>query len=517
MPSDTMMKEVVDYYDRHGNANERMRAHYLLGCVYRDMGEAPMALECYQQATEQADTTRADCDFYRLSTIFYQRAELLRRQVLYSQELEELRHSERFAMLAGDTIAAIDRHFYQGMAYLHLKDTIKAIQLIKMAASQFRNAGKEKSATQCMGGVILPYINRRQYHLAQLAIDEYEKNSGCVIDGRVVKGREIFYYMKGMYYLGLHQIDSALFYFNQEMTDASDYNNRIAAYRGLSLSYQQKGIPDSSAKYSILAYNLNDSAYTLETASLTARMKSMYDYAGYQKQAYQKEQEKNLFFRWLIIALSVIALCFGVIWREIIIYKKKRKENIDLRKRIAKNEELINTTREELSFLRELKDASGQEKKTLQQENTRLLDVIGNKEKTLARLYSLNSYYKSLLNPKHILTRGNEFSAAQVVKEFKRYVLHPKERPTDDDWTRLFLYIDYKLPNFHGIISINGNLTTEQYKLCYHLRAGFTHKEIKALIPEGMSNVTMACKNLHMKILGKEGSAKDFNIFLVNI
>ena len=321
LPSDTLMKEVVEYYDRHGNANERMRAHYLLGCVYRDMGEAPMALECYQQATEQADTTRADCDFYRLSTIFYQRAELLRRQVLYSQELEELRHSERFAMLAGDTIAAIDRHFYQGMAYLHLKDTIKAIQLISMAASQFRDAGKEKSAAQCMGGVILPYINRRQYHLAQLAIDEYEKNSGCVIDGRVVKGREIFYYMKGMYYLGLHQIDSALFYFNREMSAASDYNNRIAAYRGLSLSYQQKGIPDSSAKYSILAYNLNDSAYTLETASLTARMKSMYDYAGYQKQAYQKEQEKNLFFRWLIIALSVIALCFGVIWRGIIIYK----------------------------------------------------------------------------------------------------------------------------------------------------------------------------------------------------
>ena len=44
LPSDTLMKEVVDYYDRHGNANERMRAHYLLGRVYHDMGEAPQAL-----------------------------------------------------------------------------------------------------------------------------------------------------------------------------------------------------------------------------------------------------------------------------------------------------------------------------------------------------------------------------------------------------------------------------------------------------------------------------------------
>ena len=31
------MKEVVDYYDRHGSANERMLANYVLGCVYRDM------------------------------------------------------------------------------------------------------------------------------------------------------------------------------------------------------------------------------------------------------------------------------------------------------------------------------------------------------------------------------------------------------------------------------------------------------------------------------------------------
>ena len=39
--TDSVMKEVAHYYDRHGSANERMRAHYLLGCSYRDMGEAP--------------------------------------------------------------------------------------------------------------------------------------------------------------------------------------------------------------------------------------------------------------------------------------------------------------------------------------------------------------------------------------------------------------------------------------------------------------------------------------------
>ena len=54
MTTDSILKEVVVYYDRHGSANEQMRAHYLLGCAYRDMGEALMALQCYQEAELQA-------------------------------------------------------------------------------------------------------------------------------------------------------------------------------------------------------------------------------------------------------------------------------------------------------------------------------------------------------------------------------------------------------------------------------------------------------------------------------
>ncbi len=61
--TDSTMLRVVDYYDAHGTANEQMLAHYLLGCVYRDLGDAPRALECYYDAVSKADTTSADCDW----------------------------------------------------------------------------------------------------------------------------------------------------------------------------------------------------------------------------------------------------------------------------------------------------------------------------------------------------------------------------------------------------------------------------------------------------------------------
>jgi len=55
LPSDSILHEVADYYDRYGSANEQVRAHYLLGCAYRDLGEAPQALQCYQDAASLAD------------------------------------------------------------------------------------------------------------------------------------------------------------------------------------------------------------------------------------------------------------------------------------------------------------------------------------------------------------------------------------------------------------------------------------------------------------------------------
>ena len=41
---DSLLLDATRFYDRHGDADQQMRAHYLLGCAYRDMGEAPAAL-----------------------------------------------------------------------------------------------------------------------------------------------------------------------------------------------------------------------------------------------------------------------------------------------------------------------------------------------------------------------------------------------------------------------------------------------------------------------------------------
>ena len=41
MTNDSLAQALADYFDRHGTPNEQLRAHYILGRTYADMGEAP--------------------------------------------------------------------------------------------------------------------------------------------------------------------------------------------------------------------------------------------------------------------------------------------------------------------------------------------------------------------------------------------------------------------------------------------------------------------------------------------
>ena len=44
-----------------------MLAHYVLGFAYRDMGDSPSDLRCFNEAVAVADTSDANCDIHQLA------------------------------------------------------------------------------------------------------------------------------------------------------------------------------------------------------------------------------------------------------------------------------------------------------------------------------------------------------------------------------------------------------------------------------------------------------------------
>ena len=129
----------VDYFDRHGEPNDRMLAHYLLGRAYHEHGEAPMALQYYQQAIECADTTASDCDFAQLSRVYAQMGQVFYYQRLVHQQLPIINKAIEYALIAKDTLTAMSYYWQKYNIYEEADSPSIAISIIDTLALWYKN------------------------------------------------------------------------------------------------------------------------------------------------------------------------------------------------------------------------------------------------------------------------------------------------------------------------------------------------------------------------------------------
>ena len=305
MLNDSLAEDLVNYFDRHGDANERMRSRYILGRTYYCLGELPRALEMYNEAINCADTLSADCDFAKLSRIYAQKADIYHKQVQLRSQLDNLHIAEYYAYKGKDTLMAIECFSLQAETYksMGLQDSV--ISVVESSSILFKRINRHDRASQMKGSSITPLIRKGKLAEAKDCIDEYEGKSGFFNEeGNIDKGREIYYYIKGEYNLAVHELDSAELLFRKELRDGKDLNNQIAGCKGLQEVYEKRKISDSISKYASLGYKLNDSAYSLSEMQNIQKIQASYNYNHLKYKAEKKELEAER--AWLIVALVII-------------------------------------------------------------------------------------------------------------------------------------------------------------------------------------------------------------------
>jgi tetratricopeptide (TPR) repeat protein len=305
----TTMDEVVDYLDWWGTPNERMTAHYLQGCVFRDQNNTPMALRCYRDAVSIADTTAADCDYRRLSRIYGQTADLFHRQRAPRLEIEAEQKAVEYAWKAKDTLAAVI--FYGSLCgpYHMLNDMDSVIIILEELNHICKSIGQEAISASFGVAAADVYLRRSDLSKAQAALSEYEQRSGFFDNhGNIESGREIYYKFKGLLYDKRGEKDSAEYYYRKLLRYCNDNDNATAAYQGLFSLYNQIGNADSIAKYAALYCQANDSASFRHSADELTRTHALYNYEEHERIAAMKTQEADryrqaIFF--MIVILSV--------------------------------------------------------------------------------------------------------------------------------------------------------------------------------------------------------------------
>ena len=303
--NDSLAEDLVEYFDRHGDANERMRAKYMLGRTYYHLGELPRALETYFEAADCADTTDKNCDYKVLCRVYAQKGAIYHNQVQPRSQIEELITARYYAEKAKDTLVAVECYAQLTEAYKYLKKFDSAIIVAENASIMFESIGRKDRAAQILGSIITLFVDKGRVSEAKQILESYETKTGFFDQyGNIQSGREIYYYVKGRYYLSVNELDSAEMEFRKGLKKGKDLNNQIAGCKGLQMLFKKRGITDSVAKYSDLCYELNDSAYSLSEMQNIQRLHASYNYNHHKYLAKQKESEAKI--AWLISILIVL-------------------------------------------------------------------------------------------------------------------------------------------------------------------------------------------------------------------
>ena len=458
---------LADYFRSHGTRNERMTALYLKGRVHHDLGEAPQALDAYQRATEQADTTHDDCDLRTLTAIYGQMADLFQAQFLPDNEMKALQTAERIAWKNRDTLDALAAFVLRTRPYYIKGEKDSVLFVEKQARERYLKYGYKEEAAQAMLGTISILLDRGQYEEANRYIQIFEQESGWFdSDGNIMKGKELCYYDKGRYLMATGQVDSALFYFHKTVA-----GNKEAAYHGLLSVYERKNIPDSIAKYAKLFAAANDSNFLHINQEKVHQITAMYDYSRHQQMAVQKEQEaENWKSRMNIVLIVTLALLASFISFVAYFYRSKTKILEKINALTNKKIELETMLLEKEQFTEEHR----QEIIRLNNKNSRMHRT--QKEETAKLLLQIEALQKKLLE-KDSAPNSINSENGEIIHHFKeKFAAYHKDYmpPTEKEWSQFERAFTQEYDAYSHLITSHRSMKKEQIRICMMLRLGFT-------------------------------------------
>jgi hypothetical protein len=494
--SDSIGKVLVKYYEHHGSSNDKMLAHYLLGSMYRDMKEAPMALQCFQDALEMADTTSSDCDYGLLCRINGQIAALLHKEYLPEQALCYNEQACHFAELDNDTITALIFREKIGRNYVLLHQNEKAISIFEDTSRRLLAMGREDNAAITIGLPVTLLIDKGDYGKAKQYMDIHETSSLFDENHRIASGKETFYVTKGRYYLEINQPDSAEYYFRTAISATDELNVQLYAHDKMLQLFHYKNNTDSIAKYAQLCYELDDSIFAENTRDILSNMNSLYQYGRSQKQAIKMEKEAGKNKLLFIISLFVILL---LLLLAIISWVRYRGHQRVLFEKYKQDKNNLLATQNEL--LR------------LQEENYD--SIIDEKIKYIETLKERIVRFEETHDNIHFL--DVRFAESDICKKLHSIARYGQELPSKNDWENLKNLIDAEIPSFYAVVNHHQNLKEQEYQICMLIRTNFQKSEICNLMNMSSANLSMLRKRLLVKIFATEGSAKEFDAKVLNI
>lgn len=512
--SDSIGLALVQHYDHWWHSsNHRMRAYYMLGCAYRDMGEAPAAIHYYTIATEQVEQQRPSelvqrwlsCDDQRKShrvdtfhtdsatyatlfRIYGQMAMVYEQQNMPSEKLKALDSYCHYALLAKDTLSYVMGEERKILAYYSLDDTIKIFSQTEKVRQKYIRLGQRELAARTFPTAIYVHLLNENYAEAWKLMNIFEQESGRFDEkGNIEEGHEQYYYSKGLYFLGIGQSEQAEHYFRKLVS----YGYLYEAYKGLLSIYREKQNIDSIVKYAALSEDALGRWLGKQQANTIIQSSAMYNYERNRNKAEKEANKAKALYHILALILLFVIIAAMLIYIRLNRIKQIRLEQeLEYRKLVEEHMEMQATYQQLCKKLHKLEEDNNklQQKEDINREIQLLKNQIGQ--------YNYDIQQKeSQLRKEDIVSLFREMSVGG----------YNGKRPTKKEWQKLSSTYKKYLPHIFARMQV-AKLSKQELFVAILSHLDFSTNSVANLYEATNSAISKAKSKANKKLFGEESA-----------
>lgn len=498
--SDSLIREIVRYYEGYGDSDKLMMAYYYQGSVWRDMNDAPRAIDCYHRALEAGRHTR--CSDLLIS-IYSQLGTLLAYQGVYDESLQATRTALALCRQYRDTLSS--PFFLRNIGRIwgiHWHNTDSMLYYYRAALSQAlhnRDTFTAKVISIELGGV---YYDLGKMDTAKVRLLKYQDEEDD-LDGIVSMTLGCIYSREG-------QRDSARVYFNRALPYAG-FRQQVTLHEELARLDYAEGRYVEAFSHASQSMALRDSVTSLTETEEVAKINALYNYHRTEEMNRQLEQRNRRQRGWLygIVSAALLAACATAVWL------RQKKHEAALQRQKIRNLEAEQYRRSEAyraESRRQLAELEAQLCKAEKDKDTARRELL----ETRHALLELSAAKDRIEQQERDLLVSQLHRSS--VYAFFHKAAHEEIRITAENWQELRAAIDAAYDDFTGrLYSLCPNLSEMELHICWLIKIQLSPKDMAQVVGRSQSAVSMARTRLYKKIHQKEGTTSDFDKFIADL
>lgn len=497
--SDSLILDVIDYYESHQDEGHYPEALYYGGRVYSDIGDLPTALTYFQKAIDSTPDDEKHRKFK--STVLSQTGRLLEDIRLYKEAIPYIEKSIDILIKKNDSLGI----FYDKMlltnlyinnnsiekAKKHINETIKYSHNIPIEdqnwmkvryASIFMREGKNDSALSIIRPQLCNSSKTQLYNYTLAIAAKLYKEIGIA--------------------------DTAYFY-AKKLAFSPFFNNRITGFNILFSPDIYPMIPKDSIAIFVQAYSNHMESYLNKYESQeTLLQNSKFNYNLHKKEREKAEKEKiqaeNT--RNTAIYIGVILMLLLII---LVIYIKYKNIKTEIKLRIAIQlvQSLEKANPKQILFEEPNNDiVKSVSIPTIEYNKSKILLLpFVSKQETLRK--SLLERLKGISkNDNPDISFNKQLPHSSIISKLHKLLTENKGIKNNDFriWKDIENAVHQFSPEFKSRLMILtlDKMSEKEYQVALLTRCGFKPKEISQLLIKGKSTATDRRRSLARKIFG---------------